>query len=39
VPRYFENKSAREIAAALRMEENAAQKRVAARWKNCAPGL
>ena len=29
VLRYFENKSAREIAAALRMEENAAQKRVA----------
>ncbi len=28
VLRYFENKSAREIAAALRMEENAAQKRV-----------
>jgi RNA polymerase sigma factor (sigma-70 family) len=29
VLRYFENKSAREIAVALRMEENAAQKRVA----------
>jgi RNA polymerase sigma factor (sigma-70 family) len=29
VLRYFENKSAREIAAVLRMEENAAQKRVA----------
>jgi RNA polymerase sigma factor (sigma-70 family) len=29
VLRYFENKSAREIATALRMEENAAQKRVA----------
>jgi RNA polymerase sigma factor (sigma-70 family) len=29
VLRYFENKTAREIAAALRMEENAAQKRVA----------
>jgi RNA polymerase sigma factor (sigma-70 family) len=29
VLRYFENKSAREIAATLRMEENAAQKRVA----------
>ena len=28
VLRYFENKTAREIAAALRMEENAAQKRV-----------
>ena len=29
VLRYFENKTAREIAAALRMEEEAAQKRVA----------
>ena len=29
VLRYFENKSAREIAVTLRMEENAAQKRVA----------
>jgi hypothetical protein len=29
VLRYFENKSAREIAAGLQMEENAAQKRVA----------
>jgi RNA polymerase sigma factor (sigma-70 family) len=29
VLRYFENKTTREIAAALRMEENAAQKRVA----------
>ena len=29
VLRYFENKSAREIAVALRMEEGAAQKRVA----------
>jgi RNA polymerase sigma factor (sigma-70 family) len=29
VLRYFENKTAREIAVALRMEENAAQKRVA----------
>jgi RNA polymerase sigma factor (sigma-70 family) len=29
VLRYFENKTAREIATALRMEENAAQKRVA----------
>src|ERR1035438_5047037 len=28
VLRYFENKTAREIAGALRMEENAAQKRV-----------
>ncbi|MEI9866134.1 MAG: sigma-70 family RNA polymerase sigma factor [Limisphaerales bacterium] len=38
VLRYFENKSAREIAAALRMEESTAQKRVArARWKSCAP--
>ncbi len=39
VLRYFENKTAREIAEALRMEEDARRNAWHGRWKNYAPAL